>query len=203
MIDEELLTMNELKNAKSNHLAAIAQRLDELTEEELAGKYDIIEKKLFEFANFMESESVFLYTPINGEIPTETIIKKSLQIEKQLILPVLTHSKKPIHLYKITDYNKDLVLNENDILEPDVKKCKKIPLEDVDIAVIPGLAFDDKGGRIGFGNDFYKRLIARLPETCRKISLAYEEQLVDQIQMESRKYTVDIIITDQRIIYKI
>lgn len=203
MIDEDFLTMNELKNAKNTHLATIAQRLDQLTEEELTDKYDIIEQKLFEFANFMESESVFLYTPINGEIPTETIIKKSLKIEKQLILPVLTHSKKPIHLYKITDYNKDLVLNENDILEPDVKKCKKIPLEDVDIAVIPGLAFDDKGGRIGFGNDFYKRLIARLPETCRKISLAYEEQLVDQIQMESRKYTVDIIITDQRIIYKI
>lgn len=203
MIDEERLTMNELKNAKNNHLAAIAKRLDQLTQEELTGKFDIIEQKLFEFANFMESESVFLYTPINGEIPTETIIKKSLQIEKQLILPVLTHSKKPIHLYKITDYNKDLVLNENDVLEPDVKKCKKIPLEDVDIAVIPGLAFDDKGGRIGFGNDFYKRLIARLPETCRKISLAYEEQLVDQIQMESRKFTVDIIITDQRIIYKI
>ncbi|MCP4673397.1 MAG: 5-formyltetrahydrofolate cyclo-ligase, partial [Desulfobacula sp.] len=60
-----------------------------------------------------------------------------------------------------------------------------------------------KGGRVGFGNDYYRRLISKLPETCRKISIAYEEQVVDQIQMESRKYTVDIIITDKRIIYKI
>ena len=70
-------------------------------------------------------------------------------------------------------------------------------------AIIPGLAFDDKGGRIGFGNNFYNKLITKLPETCRKVSLAYEEQIVDQIQMESRKFTVDIIITDKRVIYKI
>ena len=195
--------MNEIKNTKNSNLSIVAERLDKFTKEELAQKYEIIERRLFEFANFMESQMVFLYTPVNGEISTENIIKKALQIEKQLVLPALTTTKNVINLYKITNYNKDLVTGANDILEPDIKKCKKIPLEDIDIAIIPGLAFDDKGGRVGFGNDYYRRLISKLPETCRKISLAYEEQVVDQIQMESRKYTVDIIITDKRIIYKI
>lgn len=195
--------MNEIKNTKNSNLSIVAERLDKFSKEELAQKYEIIERRLFEFANFMESQMVFLYTPVNGEISTENIIKKALQIEKQLVLPALTTTKNVINLYKITNYNKDLVTGANDILEPDVKKCKKIPLEDIDIAIIPGLAFDDKGGRVGFGNDYYRRLISKLPETCRKISLAYEEQVVDQIQMESRKYTVDIIITDKRIIYKI
>jgi len=195
--------MNEIKNTKNSNLSIVAERLDKFTKEELAQKYEIIERRLFEFANFMESQMVFLYTPVNGEISTENIIKKALQIEKQLVLPALTTTKNVINLYKITSYNKDLVTGANDILEPDIKKCKKISLEDIDIAIIPGLAFDDKGGRVGFGNDYYRRLISKLPETCRKISLAYEEQVVDQIQMESRKYTVDIIITDKRIIYKI
>lgn len=195
--------MNEIKNTKNSNLSIVAERLDKFSKEELAQKYEIIERRLFEFANFMESQMVFLYTPVNGEISTENIIKKALQIEKQLVLPALTTTKNVINLYKITNYNKDLVTGANDILEPDIKKCKKIPLEDIDIAIIPGLAFDDKGGRVGFGNDYYRRLISKLPETCRKISLAYEEQVVDQIQMESRKYTVDIIITDKRIIYKI
>lgn len=195
--------MDEIKNGKTSNLALVAERLADLTEEELLEKYNKIEHKLFEFANFMEAQLAFLYTPMSNEIPTEGIIKKALQIEKGLVLPVFTDAKNAINLYKISNYNRDLVLSAEDILEPDIEKCKKVSLDSIDIAVIPGLAFDDKGGRIGFGNNFYTKMITRLPETCRKISLAYEEQVVDQIQMESRKYTVDIIITDERIIYKI
>lgn len=195
--------MDEIKNGKNSNLALVAQRLASLTEEELLEKYNKIEHKLFEFANFMEAHLAFLYTPVSNEIPTEGIIKKALQIEKGLVLPVFTDAKNAINLYKISNYDRDLVLSADGILEPDIEKCKKVSLDAIDIAIIPGLAFDDKGGRIGFGNNFYTKMITRLPETCRKISLAYEEQVVDQIQMESRKYTVDIIITDQRIIYKI
>ncbi len=195
--------MEEIKNGENNHLTLVANRLNSLSEEELEQKYKKIEHKLFEFANFMEAQLAFLYTPVSNEIKTEEIIKKTLQIEKGLALPVFTDAKNAINLYKISDYKKDLVLNANDILEPDIERCKKISLEEVDIAIIPGLAFDDKGGRVGFGNNYYTKMITRLPETCRKVSLAYEEQIVDQIQMESRKYTVDIIITDKRVIYKI
>ncbi|MBT3177269.1 MAG: 5-formyltetrahydrofolate cyclo-ligase [Desulfobacula sp.] len=195
--------MDELKNGKINNLTLVAKRLENLAKEELFEKYKKIEYKLFEFANFMEAQLAFLYTPTNNEIPTEKIIKKALQIEKGIALPVFTYAKNAINLYKINNYDKDLIKSANDILEPDIEKCKKIPLEEVDIAIIPGLAFDDKGGRIGFGNNFYNKLITKLPETCRKVSLAYEEQIVDQIQMESRKFTVDIIITDKRVIYKI
>ncbi len=195
--------MDEIKNGKINNLKLVASRLESLAKEELFEKYKKIEHKLFEFANFMEAQLAFFYTPISNEMPTEKIIKKALQIEKGIALPVFTYAKNVINLYKINNYDNDLVTNANDILEPDIEKCKKISLEEVDIAIIPGLAFDDKGGRIGFGNNFYNKLIVKLPETCRKVSIAYEEQIVDQIQMESRKFTVDIIITDKRIIYKI
>lgn len=195
--------MDEIKNGKNNNLTLVAERLENFTKEELSGKLKKIENKLFEFANFMESQLVFLYTPVSNEIPTQAIIKRALEIEKGVALPVFTGMKNSITLYKINNDINDLVTNPNDILEPNIEKCKKISLEEVDIAIIPGLAFDDKGGRIGFGNNFYTKLITKLPETCRKVSLAYEEQVVDQIQMESRKFTVDIIITDKRVIYKI
>jgi len=195
--------MEEMKNTKNTVLTQIAERLDALSKEELEEKHSCIENKLFEFANFMEAQLAFLYTSTSTEIPTEAIIKKALHIEKEVVLPVFTDAKNTIQLYKITDYGKDLVTSKNDVLEPDPEKCKKISLDEIDIAIIPGLAFDDKGGRIGFGNNYYTKLITKLPETCRKVSLAYEEQIADQIQMESRKFTVDIIITDKRIIYKI
>lgn len=195
--------MDEIKNGKNSNLALVAERLNNFTEEAISGKLEKIENTLFKFANFMESQLVLLYTPIKNVIPTQAIIKRTLAIEKGVVLPVFTGAKNAIHLYKINNDIKDLVINPNDILEPNIEKCKKISLEEVDIAIIPGFAFDDRGGRIGFGNNFYTRLITKLPETCRKVSLAFEEQVVDQIQMESRKFTVDIIITDKRVIYKI
>ncbi len=195
--------MDETKSGKNSVLSQVAERMNALSPEQIEEKYNIIENKLFEFANFLESHQVFLYPPGSKEIPTENIIRKAMEIEKSIILPVFTDVKNTFLLYKISHFDKDLVLNAHDMLEPNPERCKKIALDDVDIAIIPGLAFDDKGGRLGFGNNYYSKLITKLPETCRKVALAYEEQIVDQIQMESRKYTVDIIITDTRVIYKI
>lgn len=195
--------MDEAKSAKNSVLSQVAERMNSLSPEQIEEKYNVIENKLFEFANFLESHQVFLYPPGSKEIPTENIIRKAMEIEKSIILPVFTDVKNTFLLYKISNFDKDLVSNAHDMLEPNPERCKKIALDDVDIAIIPGLAFDDKGGRMGFGNNYYSKLITKLPETCRKVALAYEEQIVDQIQMESRKYTVDIIITDTRVIYKI
>jgi 5-formyltetrahydrofolate cyclo-ligase len=201
--------MEEMENTKISLLTQVSDRLGALTKEALAEKYNGIENKLFEFANFKEAQLAFLSTSTKtdisteGIIPTEAIIRKALHIEKGVVLPVFTDAKNSILLYKISDYDKDLGPSDNEVLEPDPEKCKKISLEDIDIAIIPGLAFDNKGGRVGFGNNFYSKLITKLPETCRKVSLAYEEQIVDQIKMESRKFTMDIIITDKRVIYKI
>jgi 5-formyltetrahydrofolate cyclo-ligase len=197
------MIMEEVKITTNSILAQVAERLNELSKESLEEKYLQIENKVFEFANFMEAQISFMHTSGNSQISMETIIRKALAIEKAIVLPVFSDTKNLFHLCKITDYDRDLVLNKNDVMEPDTEKCKKVALEEIDIAFIPGLAFDDKGGRIGFGNNYYTRLITRLPETCRKVSLAFEEQIVDQIQMDSRKHTVDIIITDKRVIYKI
>ncbi|MGD9822802.1 5-formyltetrahydrofolate cyclo-ligase [Desulfobacter sp.] len=195
--------MDETKSGKNSVLSQVAERMNALSPEQIEEKYNIVENKLFEFANFLESQQVFLYPPGSKEIPTENIIRKAMEIGKSIILPVFTDVKNTFLLYKISHFDRDLVPNARDMLEPNPERCKKIALDEVDIAIIPGLAFDDKGGRMGFGNNYYSKLITKLPETCRRVSLAYEEQIVDQIQMESRKYTVDIIITDTRVIYKI
>jgi 5-formyltetrahydrofolate cyclo-ligase len=104
---------------------------------------------------------------------------------------------------KVDSSERELIPGPRGVLEPDVSKCKVVPMDRIDIAIIPGLAFDEKGGRIGSGTGYYDRLIPRLAITTRKVALAFEEQLVAQIPMESHDKHVDIIITDKRIIYKI
>ena len=195
--------MDEIKEVKEDILGYVTKNIESFSKEEQIEKQKKIEANLFDFANFIESNITFIYTQKAGEFPTANIIRKALKFEKGIVLPVDPGPQKSIKLYKIGNYDTDLVKNKNGFLEPDTEKCKRFSLEDVSVAIIPGLAFDDKGGRLGFGDKFYLKLITSLPETCRKVALAFEEQIVDHLEMDSKKYTVDIIITDKRIIYKI
>jgi len=195
--------MDDIKNSKKSVLAEISQKLAKFTKDEMADKQAQIEQNLLEFANFREAQLSLLYIERSSEIPTEKIIRDSLEMKKGIVLPSFSDARNAINLLRIHNYDNDLIKGEDGILEPNPETCKKVNLDQIDIAVIPGLAFDEKGGRLGFGESFYNRLIAKLPETTRKISIAFEEQVADHIQMESRKYNLDIIITDKRIIYKI
>lgn len=195
--------MHEIKDSKKSILTEISERLAALSSEEMAKKQEIIEEKLLEFANFLEAELALLYVRRASELATDKILRISLAARKGIVLPAFSESKHAISLFRINDLDADLKKSLSDRMEPNPDFCKKISLEEIDIAVIPGLAFDEKGGRIGFGEGFYNRLIAKLPETTRKIAIAFEEQIVEHVPMESRKHNLDIIITDQRTIYKI
>lgn len=195
--------MDNSKDSTKNILDGISQQLAGFTKAELAEKQARVEQNLFEFANFREAQLSLFYIEKGSEIPTENIIRKSLDFRKGIVLPSFSDSKHAVSLLRIYDYDKDLIKGSQGLLTPDPESCKKINLDQIDIALIPGLAFDEKGGRVGIGENFYNRLIAKLPETTRKISIAFEEQVVDYIPMESRKYNLDIIITDKRVIYKI
>jgi len=195
--------MNETKSSKKSVLNEVTEKLSMLTIEERAAKQKAVESNFLTFANFLEAELVLLYIQRSSELPTEKIIRTSLDVRKGIVLPAYSESRHSITLLRINNYDSDIIKTDSDIMEPDPSVCKKIPLDQIDVALIPGLAFDEKGGRIGFGDGFYNRLISKLPETTRKIAIAFEEQIADHIQMESRKYNLDIIITDKRTIFKI
>jgi len=195
--------MNEIKSSKKSVLGEISERLSKLTDQEMAEKQKKVENNFLEFANFLEANLALLYINRKNQISTYNIIKTSLDVKKGIVLPAYSESKHSISLMKINDYEKDLIKTSSDILEPNTKTCKKIPINQIDIALIPGLAFDEKGGRIGFGEGFYNKLITKLPETTRKVAITFEEQVVESVQVDSRKYNIDIIITDKRTIFKI
>jgi len=195
--------MHETKDSKKSILTEVSECLAVFSSEEMAKKQEIIEEKLLEFANFLEAELALFYVRRASELATDKILRISLAARKGIVLPAFSESKHAISLFRINDLDADLKKSSSDRMEPNPDTCKKISLEDIDIAVIPGLAFDEKGGRIGFGEGFYNRLIAKLPETTRKIAIAFEEQIVEHVPMDSRKHNLDIIITDQRTIYKI
>lgn len=195
--------MEDIRRTKGEIRSNIAKALAELSDREIKDKTDKIEKRLFEFANFLESNIILLYINSDCEVNSLKIIEKCLNYKKIVILPAFDTTKLEMKLMKIDNIDTDLILGPRGILEPDASRCNAVPIECIDIAIIPGVAFDEKGGRIGSGDGYYDRLIPNLPITTRKVALTFEDQIVPQIQMEAHDKHVDIIITEKRIIYKI
>jgi len=195
--------MEESKETKDEIRRKIFEQMGSMTEKKKMDMTMALENRLFDFANFVEAKIAMLYMNKHFEIPSAGIIQRSFKEGKIVVLPAFDKPLNKIKLFKVDDIDAETVMGARDIREPDVTICKAMPIERLDIAIIPGLAFDEKGGRIGSGDGYYDRLIPHLPITARKVALAFEEQLLPQINMESHDKYVDIIITEERTIYKI
>ncbi len=195
--------MEDIKGIKKDAREDILKKLDSMSEVLCLKRERDVCSRLFEFANFMEAKVVLLYFSRKGEVNSNKIIEKALSLGKIVVIPVVNNDKFNIQLMKVTDPVEDMIIDEDNVPQPDINKCKKVPVKSIDIAVIPGLVFDEKGGRIGVGDGYYDKLIPKLSATTRAVALALEEQIVSQVSMDSHDKYVDIIITSKRIIYKI
>ena len=195
--------MEEVREKKQEIRNEITTFFSSLSAEALDANTRIIENRLFEFANFLESKIVMLYVNAENEVGTESIVRRTYDFNKIVVLPAFDPANGTMKLMKVDNPDKDLIVGPRGILEPNPAKCKVVPLDCIDIAIVPGVAMDEKGGRIGSGDGYYDRIIPDLPMTTRKVGLVFEGQLVPQVPMESHDKHVDIIITEKRVIYKI
>ena len=195
--------MDEIKAAKEQIRKDMAKAVNGLTERQRTEKTRAIESRLFDFANFLEARIVLLYVDSDCEVRTKSILRRAYDFNKIVVLPGFDGERRKMTILKVDNLDKDLQSGARGVLEPNPERCKPVPLNKVDIAIIPGQAFDEKGGRVGSGRGYYDRFIPELPATTRKVALAFEEQILPLIPTESHDRHVDIIITDKRIIYKI
>jgi 5-formyltetrahydrofolate cyclo-ligase len=97
------------------------------------------------------------------------------------------------------DSFEDLEPGTMGILEP-IKKRSIIDAHKLDIILVPGVAFDRKGNRVGYGLAYYDRFLKKFSPSTVKIALAYDFQVVSDIPCEKHDQVVDIIITEREII---
>lgn len=195
--------MEEIQVTKSDLRNTVRADVAKIGKAEVKSKTAAIETRLFDFANFLEARIVMMYINTLGEVEAESILSRCYDFNKMVVLPGFDMERYEMTLFKVERPDADLVAGMRGILEPNPDKCKKVPIDCIDIAILPSIALDEKGGRIGTGEGLYDRLIPKLPITTRKVTLALEAQIVPQVPMEAHDKHVDIIITEDRIIYKI
>jgi len=177
----------------------ILKKRDEMSHDIRTTKDVFIKNRLFSLREFMDAKIVFFYASFRSEVETLSMIKESLEMGKRVVLPKVQREGHRVMLYEITDIS-ELSLGHMGIPEPSFSNARSLSLDVVNLIVIPGVAFDYSGNRLGYGGGYYDMLLAQKKRKIPIVALAYEEQLVDQIPSEPHDVKIDIILTDKRVI---
>lgn len=152
-----------------------------------------IMRKLFSSREFKKAQTIMFYASKKEEVDTHIMIDEALKMGKRVALPRCT-SQKTIIPKEITSRNKDLEKGDHDIYEPK-KKCKHIQPKDLDLIIVPGVAFDKKNIRLGRGKGYYDKFLKDLPGRIPSIGLAFDFQIKACLPKDSHDIPVSKIIT--------
>jgi len=154
---------------------------------------------LFSLPEFLSAKTVLFYASFRSEVETLSLIRASLAMGKKVLLPHVDTKNSVLTLYEIKNMN-ELAPGYMGIPEPNLPDERYAVIDDADLALIPGAAFDLSGNRLGYGAGYYDNLLSGRSRRMPIIALAYDEQLVDSIPAEKHDVRVDIIVTDIRVI---
>lgn len=152
-----------------------------------------IRKKLLSMPEFGKSSIILFYVSIRGEVKTDDLISEALGKGKRVLVPFVDLEKEEMMISEIKDLNE---LEKGAFGIPEPKNPKEFPIDKIDLVIVPGVAFDRRGNRIGFGTGFYDKFLSRLPKETPFIALAYDFQVLREIPKGKDDVKIDKIITE-------
>lgn len=179
------------KNIIRKEIRTLRENLSKIEKEKFE---KIILEKFFNLKELQESKVVMSYMDFKNEVSTYEINKSFLESKKRVLIPKISDDKSEIYPVIFSD---EMNLNSFGIYESNERYYG----EDIDIVIVPGIVFNLRGYRIGFGKGYYDKFLSgRKEKNILKISLAYDFQIDDRFIEEKHDIPIDILITDKRII---
>ncbi len=177
----------------------ILEQRNALCPEEVYSKSAAVLKRLYSTRHYDNARMVLAYMDYGNEVMTGEFIKRCMRDGKRVALPKV-ESGNTLSIYEIKEIERDTQMGFRGILEPDGNVLNRLAPAKIDLAVIPGVAFDFNMYRIGYGAGYYDRFLPGLKPDCIKVGLAYVFQLVDKIPSGEFDVPMDIIVTENGII---
>lgn len=166
---------------------------------EVDEKSKIIVDKLTSMKEFNNSKTVFIYMDFKNEVKTGEIINLLFKENKHVVVSWTDKVNTEIIPVEIKDLKNDLINSSFGYLEPKKENVVPVKIEDIDLIVVPGVAFDKKLNRIGFGKGYYDRILKLRRKDTPAIAIAYEFQVLDEIPYDEHDIKMDVIITENNI----
>ncbi len=188
--------MDSSKEQRNLLRQEILAKRRQLTAKESAQAGLSILKTIMQMNVFKRTVNVASYISLSGELCTQDM-NEYFMTRHHLCLPyMVTGQKGKMDFYSFKKGD-ELVENRFHILEPK-NQPENLVLEDkIDVIIVPLVAFDNKGNRMGMGGGYYDRMLKKVRKDCLVIGVAYEFQLVDELLVEEWDMPMDIVITEK------
>ncbi|SHK67724.1 5-formyltetrahydrofolate cyclo-ligase [Desulforamulus aeronauticus] len=173
-----------------------------LTPTEALEKSSRITQRLLELPQYGKARTILTYLDFRGEVCTGSFISQALEAGKIIAVPLVNKTEKRMTPCQLVNYPEELVPGAYGILEPAPDKIRPVPVETVDMVLVPGVVFDEQGHRLGYGGGFYDRFLPQLRPDAVIVALAYELQIWPDLisLMADHDQPVAVVITEDRII---
>ena len=153
-----------------------------------------VRSALVSLPEFRKSAGLAGFASIPGEINTYPILESALSLGKKLYLPRISADKGRFHYFPVENFK---TLEKGPFGIPEPAGRHPAPWEAIDLVLVPGLAFDRSGNRLGFGLGFYDQALPLLKKSCLTIGLAYSFQVVENVPVGPRDVPVRALLTEK------
>jgi 5-formyltetrahydrofolate cyclo-ligase len=186
----------ELAARKATIRRLVLSRRGQLDPDERVVRGNALIERLLQLPEVSGADPVLAFMSISSEVPTTMLLEGVLARDKRLLLPYVADDG-ALRAAAISSL-RELEPGYRGIPEPRARL--PIAPDAAGVVIVPGVAFDERGGRLGYGGGFYDvflRAAAKVP----RIGICFEMQIVDEIPVEDHDQRVDLIVTEERVIH--
>lgn len=160
-----------------------------------------ITERLLQLPEYRQAGTVLGYMNFGAEFASELWVERALADGKRLALPKVNRHTNHLDLYWVDDPESQLTAGLWGIREPVAELCKKLAAPDeIEFALLPGVAFTRDGARLGYGGGYYDKLLAGMAQRPALVAAAFGLQVVERLPQEATDIKVEWIVTEQEMI---
>lgn len=180
-----------------------------LPAEAVATRSATITRRFFALTALRQARTLLFYLSFRHEVATAPMVRRALEMDKRVCAPEVLPAERrlvprllpPLTMPASLDEPlPGLVRGPLGILQPDPATCAAVPLEEINLVVIPGVAFDRRGHRLGYGHGYYDRFLAELPPATWRVGLAFAGQMVEEIPADLWDLPMHLLVTETQVI---
>lgn len=177
--------------------SAHANRRAQTNKDEVSARIVASFMKLPEYAS---AKTIMFYIDVRDEVRTQHALPSAIASDKRIVIPFCVDGELELFLLQSMD---ELSTGMYKILEPraDLRDApsKRLRPQDLDLIMVPGVAFDKQGGRTGHGKGYYDKLLQHARPDCPLIALAFECQIFPEIPVQEHDIYMDKVVTENAV----